>query len=623
MFSCTKACEAQSLGSGPASPLLLLPLQTRWPDSDVTKIIRPQGPYFDALALFRAGKLDEADLRAQQITRANPTQVDAMHLRALIATRRNDFGTAIAIMQRALAIKPQDAVMLSSLGAMHIATGDPVRALSRFIAATKVDPSFSEAHNGAGTALLLQGRFIEAESHFRAILAAKAENLEALLGLAEALEGQARAGESAEIARKAIAIAPDNVMAHVRLARALDQLSDFDGCVAAHKQAMALTDKAPQTWFGLVISLSAFGRIAEAEAECRALITAFPDFAPAHVRLAALVSKSSDVEIGELQRLASHPGLSERERIQTFFALGAAHEGRGDFDKAFARYQAGNQQARAQTPYSVDKTKAEFAAIKNGFTSQTFTRFKGTGSPDPMPVFVFGMPRSGTTLVEQILCSHPDIDGANELEAVPRLFGKLFEMTGTRMPGEALAKATPAQFAKLGETYLDELRGHSSGRRYVVDKLPGNFLYLGFIALILPQASLLHCRRDPLDTCVSIYKTRFVHGSVPYGYEMTELGHYYRLYDDLMAYWQKVLPKKPVTVSYEQLVAEPKSQTERLLSGLGLDWTEECGRFYQSARSVHSASMAQVRRPIYSSSVGAAERFESALDPLRRVLAEK
>ena len=587
----------------------------------MTKIIRPQGPYFDALALYRAGRFEEADLKAQQLVRANPTQVDAMHLRALIATHRNDFGSAIAIMERALAIKPRDAVLLSSLGSMHIATGNPTRALIRFLAATKVDPSFAEAHNGAGTALLLQGRFIEAEPHFRAGLAAKAKNLQALLGLSESLEGQARASEAAEFARKAIALAPDNAMAHMRLARALDQLSDFDGCVAAHKQAMTLTGKAPPAWFGLVASLSAFGHLEEAEAECRALIAAFPDFAPAHVRLSVLVKKSSDAEIADLQRLLDHPGISERDRIQIAFALGAAHEGRGAYDTAIAHYAAGNEKARAQTAYSLDRSKTEFATIKSGFTPDVFERFEGAGSSDPMPVFVFGMPRSGTTLVEQILCSHPDIDAANELEAVPRLFSKLFEMTGTRTPADALAKADPTQLSELGETYLEELRGHAAGGRHVVDKLPGNFFYLGFISLILPQASLVHCRRDPLDTCLSIYKTRFVHGSVAYGYDMTELGRYYRLYADLMEHWQKVLPKKPITMSYEDLVVEPRGETERLLGGIGLDWAEECGRFYQSGRSVHSASLAQVRKPIYGSSVGAAERFGAALDPLRQALA--
>lgn len=575
----------------------------------------------DALALFRADKLDKADRKLRQLISADPTQVDAMHLRAMIAMRRNDTVGAISIMQRALAIRPRDIALLCNLGNMLMTAGRADEALARFLGAIEIDPNQQQARAGAGAILVEQGKFLAAEPHFRSVLKPAPRNVEALLGLAAALEGQARASEAADIARRAIAVAPQNPLAETRLATALGQLHDFEGAINAHRRAMALSGNAPNYWFGLVVNLAAFGRIAEAESECRALIAAYPNFAPAHVRLSTLVRESSEVEIADLERLLGRTDLSVRDHIQVEFALGAALEGRGAYAKAFAYYEQGNRLTRETAPYSKKKTTNGFTDIKSTFSPAVLVQHQSEGCPDPTPIFVVGMPRSGTTLAEQILSSHPEVAGANELEAIPRLFGEFVSSSETRTPKEALLAAKGDHLRRVGETYLKELRAFSPDARFIVDKLPGNFAFLGFIALILPEAKIVHCRRDPLDTCLSIYKTRFARGSIDYGYDMAELGHYYRHYEDLMHYWDEVLPTKPINVVYEDLVADTRAESQHLLAALGLDWSESCEKFYETKRSVLTASVAQVRRPIYNSSVGSAARFGAALDPLRRALA--
>ncbi len=587
----------------------------------MTRSTGPKDPFFDAVTLFQAGKLDKADRKCRQVVTANPAHVDAMHLRAMIAMRRNEVTKAIDIMERALAIKPQDTALLINLGNMLMADGRSAKALARFLDAIEIAPHQEQARSGAGAILIEQGRFRAAEPHFRAVLAKSPRNVEALLGLARSLDEQARAGEAADVARKAIAIAPQNPMAEASLAGALKQLHDFDGAIDALRRAMDLSGRAPTHWLELVANLASFGRIAEADSECRALIATYPNFAPAHVRLATLVRKSSPEEIAGLERVLSRPDLPVRERIQVEFALGAALEGNGAYSEAFSRYDEGNRRARETITYSKAKMASGFAEIRSALSAQTLAAHEGEGHPDPTPIFVVGMPRSGTTLVEQILSSHPEVVGANELEAIPRLFSDFVRSSGVPSAREAFSSATSERLRQYGEAYLKELRSFSSDARFIIDKLPGNFAFLGFIALILPEAKIVHCRRDPLDTCVSIYKTRFVRGSVDYGYDLGELGHYYRLYREHMRFWDEVLPKKPIDIVYEELVADTRTQSERLLNALGLDWSESCERFYETRRTVLTASLTQVRRPIYTTSIGRAARFGAAFDPLRHALA--
>jgi hypothetical protein len=276
---------------------------------------------------------------------------------------------------------------------------------------------------------------------------------------------------------------------------------------------------------------------------------------------------------------------------------------------------------RADIAYSPQQIEKEFAAVKSAFSLKPFSRSAAAGNPDPTPIFVVGMPRSGTTLVEQILCSHPDIAGANEFGSLPYLLSGLIDRSDSRSIADALDMVTDAQLRALADAYLHDLRSYSGTARYIVDKLPGNFMLLGLIELILPEAKIVHCRRDALDTCFSIYKTRFVRGSIEYGYDMADLGHYYRQYKDLMRFWDDILPKRPIDLGYEDLVADMRSESERLLGELGIEWSDSCLRFYETARSVQTASVTQVRRPIYTSSIGKAEKFGAALDPLRRALA--
>ena len=569
---------------------------------------------------FQSGDLAGADQICRRIITADPTHIRAMHMRATIALQLGRLSDGIAQLERAVAIKPEDAPLLRSLATAYMARRRPDLALPRFEEAARLTPDDLSARAGAGALLNEKSDFRASEPHFRAILKRKPRDLGALLGLARALDGQSRAGEAVACAEQAVALAPNNAAAHTRLAVALDKLGDFDGAVAHHRDAVSLSGHAPDPWFELVLCLASFGNIAEAEDECRALIDMHRDFAPAHVRLVGLVGQSSEEEISALETLLTRNTLPVNHRIQAEFALGAALEGHEEYEPAFAHYQAGNRLAHDIRSYSQKKMRTSFVEIRGAFSPETFTRLGGRGCVDPAPIFVIGMPRSGTTLVEQILSSHPDIEGAGERTIIPRLFSEFVRISGATSPEAIFASTTPEDLARFGRTYLDQLRGGSGSKRFVIDKLPGNFAFLGFISLILPEARIIHCERDPLDTCLSIYKTHFQPGSMEYSYDFDDLGHYYRMYRDLMGFWESVLPRAPIPIGYEALARNTRAESERLLTALGLDWSDECERFYETRRSVRTASMTQVRRPIYTSSIGKSERFGSLLDPLRRAL---
>ena len=574
-----------------------------------------------AAALFNSDRLDEADRMCRDIAVIDPGNVAALHLRARIALKRGEGATAVTVLTRAVALRPEDSGLRYDLARLHLAGKRSDLARPHLEAAIAVDPGLAAAHLELAVIAYVDGQFGTAETHFRAALDTAPRNVRALFGLLQVLGTQSRVSEAAAIARRIIALRPDDPNGHAGLAVSLDRLGDFDGAAAAHRRAMALSGNAPSFWYGLVLTLAAFGHVAEAIAECRALIATHRDYVRAHIRLARLVETSSDAEVAELERLLDLGTLAPTDRIQILYVLGAIRESREEFAAAFTRYDAANALARQRTPYSAKASETTFAEIKSAFSRETFAVHEGTGCADPTPIFIVGMPRSGTTLVEQILSSHPQIAGAGELDAVQNLFNRLKAQAGAPDPASAIAGASAADLERLGQDYIAEIRSFSANATHVIDKMPANFLHLGLIALVLPKARIIHCRRDALDTGLSIYKTWFPADMIGFSHELADLGHYYRLYEDLMGHWEDVLPQKPLDVSYERLVDDLRGETARLLGALGLDWSDDCERFFDARRPVHTASIAQVRRPIYASSVGRAQSFGAALDPLRRALA--
>jgi hypothetical protein len=300
------------------------------------------------------------------------------------------------------------------------------------------------------------------------------------------------------------------------------------------------------------------------------------------------------------------------------FALGRTAGKAGADAAAFGHFAAGNRLKRATLDYDGAATGDNFARAAAAFDAAFFARHQGAGDASALPIVIVGMPRSGTTLVEQILASHPEVHGAGELPELGALATALAARTGGRYP-ECASAADAAAWGELGADYAAALAALAPDKARVCDKLPGNFSRLGLLRAMAPNAAIIHCRRDPLDTCYSCYSQLFAEGQ-PFAYEQTELGLYYREYEALMAHWHAVLPGRILEVRYEDVVGDLEGQARRLLEHCGLEWDPRCLEFHTTRRTVRTASLVQVRQPIYSSSIGRWRRHEKELAPLIEAL---
>jgi hypothetical protein len=283
-------------------------------------------------------------------------------------------------------------------------------------------------------------------------------------------------------------------------------------------------------------------------------------------------------------------------------------------DQAFQHFAIGNRMKRSTFPYDANATSAWMSRIAETFTAPVMKRLGGAGVASSMPIFVLGMPRSGTTLIEQIIASHPAVQGAGELPFLQTLVNGLPDYPA------GVPSLSKADMTALGQAYLDKLAPLAHGKPHVIDKMPANFLHAGMIALMLPGAKIVHCRRDPVDTCLSCY-TKMFSAEQLFAYDLIELGQFHRDYQTLMAHWRKVLPAdRFIEVDYEAVVADVEGEARRLIEFIGLPWDEACVRFYQNQRVVKTASLNQVRQPIYTSSMGRWKPYAAHLKPLLDVL---
>jgi tetratricopeptide (TPR) repeat protein len=388
-----------------------------------------------------------------------------------------------------------------------------------------------------------------------------------------------------------------------------------------------LTPDDPDSHINLANALQEHGHLAQARDASARLLALHPTDAQAwsiHVGLKTFAA--ADPELDRMEALLAVPAASDEaqrdNRIVLEFALGKAWMDVGDVDRAFEHLSRANRLKRETFDYDVRGDAQRLAAIPGG-VDRLKPLLSGPGDPSELPIFVVGMPRSGTTLVEQILASHPDVSAGGELAA----FHHAVSDSGLsrRRPQSAMRSVEPMTSfdpSTLGRAYLHRVAPLAKGKRRLVDKLPGNFEYIGLIALALPNARIIHCRRDPRDVGLSCYATRFV-SAKPYAYDLLELGQYYRAYAGLMDRWRAALPPRQILdVQYEDIVADLEGETRRLLAFCGLPWDEACLRFHETRRPVRTASVNQVRRQLYGDSCGRWRAYESHLRPLIDALGE-
>ena len=504
---------------------------------------------------------------------------------------------------------------------------------------------------------LHEGRLYKAEKLCRAFLQKNPENVEGMRLLAE-LGSRFGVYEDAEfLLENAAAFDPDNVQVRLDYIQVLRRRQKFQ---AALEQARALYDRNPlnplfqshyaieslQTGdfdtalqlFDSVLeqlpndpatltsrghALKTYGRYDEAVASYRAAFAAKPNHGDAFYALANLKTyRFTDAEIEAMQAQEAAPDTLPTDRIHLCFALGKAYEDQAAYDTAFSYYARGNALKREQSRYDATQMSEELAAQKAVCTAELFERHGGHGDPAPDPIFIVGLPRAGSTLIEQILAAHSQVDGTLEL---PNILALSHRLRGRRRLSEKsaypeiLRELPPDKFAEMGADYIENTRLHRQSAPFFTDKMPNNFRHIGLIHLILPNAKIIDARRHPMACCFSGFKQLFAEGQ-EFTYSLEDMGRYYRDYVDLMRHWDSVLPGRILRVQYEDMITDFEAQVHRLLDFCGLPFEASCLEFHRNERAVRTASSEQVRQPLYDKAMVEWENFAAHLNGLRQAL---
>ncbi len=450
------------------------------------------------------------------------------------------------------------------------------------------------------------GRLIEAERCYRSALRLAPGHIDSLHMLGVAYVHLDRQDLAVDFFRRVIGLQPACPMANHNLGNALMVLGDSQAAADAFQREIALRPAFAPAYAHLSIATLHMGKFDIARTAIRAAIALDPD----NTWYRFLGSDLGEHDIVALEAMSPESGQA---RSEWRFALARAHHAAGHDAQAFANWLEGNAEKRRLIAYNEETALGGMAEMRELFTRAFLDERHGVGHPSNQPVFIVGMPRSGTSLIEQILSSHRDVMGGGELTHAPALIdalsAKLDVPLGFR---PLLEKMSGADFRELGESYLARNNGTASR---TTDKLPANFMLLGFLHLALPNATIIHAVRDPVDTCLSCFTTMFGTANF-HTYDLAELGRCYRGYQDLMAHWHRVLPGRILDVRYEDVVADLEGQARRIVAHCGLAWDPSCLEFHKTARPVRTASATQVRQPIYDQSVGRWRRYEAFLGPL-------
>ena len=483
-------------------------------------------------------------------------------------------------------------------------------------------PRHPGVHYIAGVAAMELEQMPRALSHLHQAADLDPQRVDVLTQFAKALALVKMSPEARKAADRAMALSPNDPITLDTLGVVYTQVHAHDKAKGVFRDAVALNPKHAPYRFNLATALLATGEINAARDELEACIEINPHYWKAHLTLAQQRRQSAtDNHIERLQSLLTGQDTNLDAQTYLHMALAKEFEDCADYPAAFAHYTQGKSAAGAGHGYSIAQDEALFAAITAEFPSAETT---ATGCSSNEPIFVIGMPRSGTTLVERIISSHPDVYSAGELLN----FGfALKRASGSRTPlildTDTMQRARGLDWAALGERYVTSTRPATGQQLHFIDKLPHNFLYVGWIARALPNAKIICLRRDPLDTCLSNFRQLFARQSPHFGYsfDLLDTGRYYVLFDRLMAHWQRVFPGRILEVQYETLVDSQEASTRQLLEFCQLSWDGRCLQFEHNAAPVNTASVVQVRSPIYRSSLRRWKKYEPQLGELKAVLA--
>ena len=613
------------------------------------------GLFRNGLEHYKAGRLQHAQRLCQHILQQQPYP-DALLLSGMIAHQQREFKVAVERYQQFLRVKPDHAQTHYNLGIVLAELDDTERAIEHLNKSITNAADNAAVYGQLADAYTKLQRWEEAINAFHMALAIQPEDVVTVIKLGNVFYAAQRWPEAIPLYEQALAMQPDNALVHRNLGVSLQKLGQLQRAVKCFEQALSLRPDYTDARTKLSEVLRELGRADEALALLEQVIALKPDETEAQIALVLTLRQLGQTElaierlekllisrptIGVLyhhialiqpkrelipvvEKLVQDPELSNSDTLYCHFALGNLYRDSRSFDQAFSHFQKANRLQRETLTYDPTDNTQHIDKLIEVYSKRLFQRKRQLGSASRLPVFILGMPRSGTTLVEQILASHPQVHGAGELGAFPGVSRAIAQQLKYADPSpECMALIDVSLIDKrmaeeYSERYLQELAFHCPTATRITDKLPGNFLAIGLIKILLPNARIIHCQRNPLDNCVSLYFHSIQ--SHQFSFELTELGQYYLDYQRLMSHWESLFSGEIFDLQYEELVMDQETVSKQLIDYLGLEWDEKCIDFHNNERHVMTSSNIQVRQPMYRNAINRWKHYERHLQPLIEVL---
>jgi tetratricopeptide (TPR) repeat protein len=578
-----------------------------------------------ALALQARGETEAAIGQFRAALRIKPDFAMAYNNLGNALLRQGDREAALDHFRQALQIDPNLVEALSNLGQLLLEMEKPEEALEYCLQAVRLRPQFPEAQNNLGNVLRELGRLAEAKDCYLRALRLNPNLAMSYNNLGQAIQEEGSLDDALPWYQRALELDPQSARIHSNLAGVLEEAGSTGEAIARYQAALAVDPRYAEAHSGLAGVYQEQGRLEEAQRSFRTAVALEPRHAGALAQLATMLSaKLPDAELEALRSLLACADLSAAKRATLLFGLAQVLDARGAYGEAAERLREANalmlaeKQKRGQGYDPADHERF-VSGIIAACTPAFFQRTGGLGLATERPVFIVGLPRSATTLTEQILAAHPRVFGAGELRLGREDFLSLARDGEAAAPRErqaleALEHLDRQTIHRIGQRHLERLRQLNDSADRVVDKMPDNYLFLGLLAAVFPRAKFLHCRRDLRDVAVSCWMTNF--RQIRWANDPRHIASRFAQYRRLMEHWRQVLPLAMLEVSYEETVADLERAARRLVAWCGLEWDPACLAFYEGKRLVRTASITQVRQPIYTRSVARWKHYQQALEPL-------
>jgi len=557
--------------------------------------------------------------RVAKVSNNKRRQINGLIDQAAQVMNQGRFDVCDQLCARIEALQPGNADVANIRGVMQVRVGKLAQAEQLFVQAINAAPRRAEFHDNLGKLYLHQKLFGDAAERYRTAMNFNPNDISAKLGYCSALVAMGQAAQALPMLEKLYLSRPKHADVLMSLFWAYEGLNRSDEALSSLDNLIELDAGHYEARFQRAQAYMRNGRMQEAESELREALNLRTDDPKAYAMLTEMkkFQSADDPDILAMHALYESSPHESPARVYLCFSLGKVHESLEQYDKAFSYFEEGNVLRNRHSGYNLDAELAHMQAIQTLYTPEVLQHCGDLA--DDRPIFIVGMPRSGSTLTEQILAAHPEVSSRGEWNAFEQV---LFDYSDPDQPLtlEEMTSFSAQQWREVGQRYLDRLDDDRTSRR-ITDKTLVNFRMIGAIHCALPHAKIIHVRRHPLDNCLSVFRSNLRGGEFDFGHNLGQLGYTYRMYQQLMQHWRKLLPAGVMyEMDYESLVANQEGETRKLLAECDLPWNDTCLQFSKTKNIVHTASVAQVRREIYTDAVARWKHYEKQLEPLVKIL---